>query len=1005
MAGKTIRLLQIVYGADLRRLQLSADRLLDDIDKFDLNRNLRNKGDLNKFAGDMTDLTQKALKLGKHLDARANDPDISPFTRDMLRKAAQNLKDKAAQVAEAGNRAMRDPTQADKIPAALDDLRKAIGEAKAIATDAAPEAPKMDNLRKLGGLIDNAEKKAAALPKATKGPHYERAEKELKDAVQDVARVIKPNPKMKRDADKIEEALAKQIGNARAALKSPDNPEQNKKLEAATKDLLDALANLKKNNPDHKLTPAQKNEFQKALENLRKTFAPPQLKSPRDKEQEAYERVKDLIDGMKKAAREEDPKGLNNLLRAAVPAAKDLAEKMKDPENLKKLPPYQRQAKEEGANDILEALPRIVKNAAPVLKNPKDEGAVEDLMDALRRLKRAAEGPNRPKDERDMRDALADALNALKKVQNPKANPKEAEEGLKDLANALKNLRKAGDRLKEKNPDPNSIEKPLSELEKMFDKFKNRVPEAARGDPAAQKEVEATIPQMQKALNDLGKATKSMDIAPIQDFEDAVDKFVVAADSDDPTRLAPKFKEVQQKLNDLGDFVDSLPEPHPRKVGQKAVEDIKPALKDLLTKAKEVSQNPNRPGAHDELNDIANRVKAPLAQLKKALEPNSYDRDPEVLGAAVKKALENLRNAVKTGDPEKIRKAVDDLRDALDKYNDAINNVSRNVKDPKKKALLDNAGGDIKELLGDLRRIDPTNQKDLRNVMDQIPDRMADWHDTLNRDQKDDAIKGMAKANNLLAALGSLDEDDMDLGDLLTTAGNLSNLLRGLVGDTSGLARKLGTNPDALTPAAQAAVSLDKFLRELEGEEVTLDMPHVQSQHQANFAPLSDELFENISLAKAVTFDEVLAAVANEMHQAAKNLSQEADSLARELANLARAARSGNKQDMLLAAKAAAAFIQAYCKQLDVLSKQIPGRNMAEKREQDNLCRYQQALKNYGTQLKILSSVKAASIEDSKDTDASLTTLTRNLGDVVQASLHSMAVTRDAIFAGKAGNK
>jgi len=289
--------------------------------------------------------------------------------------------------------------------------------------------------------------------------------------------------------------------------------------------------------------------------------------------------------------------------------------------------------------------------------------------------------------------------------------------------------------------------------------------------------------------------------------------------------------------------------------------------------------------------------------------------------------------------------------------------------------------------------------------MDQIPDRMGDWDDALKRDAKDDAIRGMAKANNLLAALGSLDDDDMDLGDLLTTAGNLSNLLRGLVGDTSGLARKLGMNVDDLTPAAQAAVQLDKFLRELEGEEVTLDMPQVQAQHQANFAPLSDDLFENISLAKAVTFDEVLAAVAAEMHNAAKNLSQEADSLARELANLARAARSGNKQDMLLAAKAAAAFIQAYCKQLDLLAKQIPGRNMAEKKEQDNLFRYQQALKNYGTQLKILSSVKAASIEDSRDTDASLTTLTRNLVDVVQASLHSMAVTRDAIFAGKAHNK
>jgi len=58
---------------------------------------------------------------------------------------------------------------------------------------------------------------------------------------------------------------------------------------------------------------------------------------------------------------------------------------------------------------------------------------------------------------------------------------------------------------------------------------------------------------------------------------------------------------------------------------------------------------------------------------------------------------------------------------------------------------------------------------------------------------------------------------------------------------------------------------------------------------------------------------------------------------------------------------------------------------MAEKREQDNLC-YQQALKNYCTQLKILSSVKAALIKDSRDMDASFAL---------------DAVTRDAIFGGK----
>jgi len=380
------------------------------------------------------------------------------------------------------------------------------------------------------------------------------------------------------------------------------------------------------------------------------------------------------------------------------------------------------------------------------------------------------------------------------------------------------------------------------------------------------------------------------------------------------------------------------------------------------------------------------------------------DRSPEAAGAAVKKALENLRNAMKTGDPETIRRALDDLRDALGRYNDIAGQTTKNVKDPKKRELLDRQGDDLNELLGDLRRADPTNNRDLRNLMDQIPDRLDDWQDTLRNTAKDDAIKGMAKANNLIASLGSLDENDMDLGDLLLTAGELSNLMRGLIGDTSGLARKLGSRPDQLTAAAKAAMDLDDFIRQLEGKEPVVLPPvslHQASLESPGFAPQDDTFFEEITLDKARTFDEVLAAVASEMHQAAKNLSAEADSLAKELAALAKAARSGNKQDVLLAAKAAAAYITAFCKQLDILAKKIPGRTLAEKKEQDNLYRYQQALKNYGIQLKILSSVKAASIEDSRDTDASLTTLTRNLGDVVGAGLHSMVVTRDAIFGGK----
>jgi len=251
---------------------------------------------------------------------------------------------------------------------------------------------------------------------------------------------------------------------------------------------------------------------------------------------------------------------------------------------------------------------------------------------------------------------------------------------------------------------------------------------------------------------------------------------------------------------------------------------------------------------------------------------------------------------------------------------------------------------------------------------------------------------------NLFATLGAIDDNDMDLGDLLNTAAALRDLMRGLIGSTSGVARQLGVDEKDLTPAAKAALELDQLIRRLEAGE-SRPRPPVQAQSPSSRS--NDFVFENISIKNAQTFDQVLAAVAKEMHEAAQGMSEEADNLAIELSKLAKAARGGSKQELLVAAKAAAAYIHAFSKQIELLAAKIPGRNFAEKKEQDNLLRYRLTLSNYATQLKILSSVKAASIEESRDTDATLKTLTLNLGDVVQASLRSMVTTRDAIFGGK----
>jgi len=411
-------------------------------------------------------------------------------------------------------------------------------------------------------------------------------------------------------------------------------------------------------------------------------------------------------------------------------------------------------------------------------------------------------------------------------------------------------------------------------------------------------------------------------------------------------------------------------------------------------KAKEAAQNPDRPGLADQVNDIADRMKHPLAQLKRQMHADPYDRRPEGAGAAVKKALENLRKALDSGDPEQIRKALGNLRDAMDKYNNATKEAAGQHADPRKRHLLDEDGKKMRDLADDMSRLNPADTQRIKNMMDEIPDRVDNWLDNLRGDTRDDAIRAAAKANNLLASLGAISDEDMDLGDLLNAAGELSDLMRGLVGSTADTARKLGTTETALKPAAQAALQLDRLLRDIEGgrTEASLEMPDTRTLNLPNptWTATAETHFENISLANARTFDEVAAAIAREIHEQAKKISKEGDMLAMELANLARAARSGDRQAMLIAAKAASVHIIAFCKQINEVALKMPARTQHEKREQDQLLKCSQALKNYGTQLKILASVKAASIESSRDTDESLSTLTRNLGEAVSVALRGM---------------
>jgi len=80
------------------------------------------------------------------------------------------------------------------------------------------------------------------------------------------------------------------------------------------------------------------------------------------------------------------------------------------------------------------------------------------------------------------------------------------------------------------------------------------------------------------------------------------------------------------------------------------------------------------------------------------------------------------------------------------------------------------------------------------------------------------------------------------------------------------------------------------------------------------------------------------------------------------------------------------------------MADEMPNNNPREKQRQNNLIRAYQGLRNYSTQLKILTSVKASSIHTDKDTDETLNSITRSIGKVITDGLSEMEIVRKTIL-------
>jgi len=320
---------------------------------------------------------------------------------------------------------------------------------------------------------------------------------------------------------------------------------------------------------------------------------------------------------------------------------------------------------------------------------------------------------------------------------------------------------------------------------------------------------------------------------------------------------------------------------------------------------------------------------------------------------------------------------------------------------PGKKEYLNNKADELDNLAIEIDNYGPDELSSEPALVDEILEPIViavdDDTETLSNHDNENAIKASAKASNFKATLSLEEDKELDLGDLLDTANDLSNLMKGMVGRTTKVATAFDNSQ--LSPAASAALELDDLMKGLEKGTASSSA----SKRLSSLRQDKNDIFARapqVSLEKAKTFEDVAHAVAYNIHTQSKTYKSEtASGVAQELGKLASSARGGKKQDLLISAKAASAHVLALSQELTEIANRIPGKNRNEIEKKDLLMKAAQGLRNYSTHLKIMASVKAASIEESRDTDESLGVICSDMGEIISQALSTVSLVEITIFA------
>eukprot|EP01124_Arcella_intermedia_P028858 TRINITY_DN596_c0_g1_i6.p1 TRINITY_DN596_c0_g1~~TRINITY_DN596_c0_g1_i6.p1 ORF type:complete len:526 (-),score=198.22 TRINITY_DN596_c0_g1_i6:10-1587(-) len=444
-------------------------------------------------------------------------------------------------------------------------------------------------------------------------------------------------------------------------------------------------------------------------------------------------------------------------------------------------------------------------------------------------------------------------------------------------------------------------------------------------------------------------------------------------------------------------------------------------LKDVLQKANEAVRDPQNKEKKKELQAAIDNIEVPLCEMKAIIEPESRDRAVELEVAKSKLALNEAVQTAKQKTPAATTAALNKAKNQVDNaVKTAKQSLPNEPQSAQRRKNLEEAINKLENVSTQLPKTGPSDAA-VSNIRNEVVNALDNVLDKVKSDIKDDALEAAAKTNNRVTAM-TRDVDKMNPKEVIAESSALSKDLDNLVSNVSEHSNNIV--PTVTLPQIKKDnTDVRKIVQDIKNVPVKAQNPPIPktgsvasriAQLMNNFdslakpppKPVVDIPPPSFTPAPKVrpanaqpTFEDVLEKVAQDIASKVQEFNlKEAKTLSSFLGELATAARTGNKQKLMENGRNVSNSVKELCSQLREYSSKIPKKNRHELQIQDSLVRAAQQLENFGTQLRILTSVKAASVEKDKDTDQSLNSIVSGLGTTVTEGLAAIDITQKTIL-------